>query len=64
MSHLCLLGYSGVQHILGCVSCLRLVLSVANVSSFSRLSILDFPFVLPVSLDCPFLISPSCCQVL
>jgi hypothetical protein len=29
-----------------------------------RLSMFDCPFVLPVSLDCPCLIAPSCCQLL
>jgi hypothetical protein len=53
--------------------CLRPVSCVPNVSSFSGLSILDFPLVflvfilclvyqmLPVSLDCPFFIAPQCC---
>jgi hypothetical protein len=35
-----------------------------RVASFSGLSIFDCPFMLPVSLDCPFLIAPSCCQFL
>ena len=57
-----------VAHLL--VFCVVVVVSlcpvycVPNVASFSRLSILDCPFVLPVSLDCPFLIAPSCCQFL
>jgi hypothetical protein len=41
LRHLCLLTYSGVQHILCCVSCfvcLRLVFYVPNVVSFSGLS--------------------------
>jgi hypothetical protein len=44
MSYLCLLAYSGVQHIL-CCSCF----------DFLRLV---YP-MLPISLDCPFLIVPS-----
>jgi hypothetical protein len=35
---------------------------VPYVTSFPALSIFDCPFVLPVSLHCPFLIAPSCCQ--
>ena len=61
------------------VVCLRIVVSnihcvvfllcfssscVPYVASFSRLSIFDCPFVLPVSLDYSFLIAPSCCQFL
>jgi hypothetical protein len=30
-----------------------------RVARFSGLSILDYPFVLPGSLDCPFFITPS-----
>jgi len=37
---------------------------VSNVTSVSGMSILDCPFVLPVSLECPFLIVPSCYQCL
>jgi hypothetical protein len=44
MSYLCLLAYSGVQHILCC-------------SSFVFLRLV-YP-MLPISLDCPFLIVPS-----
>ena len=44
LRYLCLYAYSGVQHILFCVLCFCFV--------FLRL-------VLPVSLDCPFLIVPS-----
>jgi hypothetical protein len=41
LSYLCLLAYSGVQHILCCVfACIFFVL-------------------LPVFLDCPFMIGPS-----
>ena len=50
MSHLrylCLLAHSGVQHILCCVLC------------FACLRLV-YP-MLPVSLDCPFLIAPSSC---
>jgi len=43
LRYLCLLAYSGVQHILCCVFvCLRLGYTM-----------------LPVSLDCPYLIAPS-----
>ena len=48
MSHLrylCLLAHSGVQHMLCCVLC------------FACLRLV-YP-MLPVSLDCPFLIAPS-----
>jgi hypothetical protein len=41
LRYLCLLTYSGVQHILCCVSCfvcLRLVFYVHNVASYSGLS--------------------------
>ena len=44
---LCLLAYSGVQHILCCVFCfvcLCLVLCVPIVASFSGMSIPDCPF--------------------
>ena len=41
---LCLSTYSGVQHILYCFACLRVVSCVSNVASFS---------------SCPFLIAPS-----
>ena len=44
MSYLCLFAYSGVQHILCC-------------SSFDFLRLV-YP-MLPISLDCPFLIVPS-----
>ena len=43
LRYLCLVTYSGVQHILHCV-CLRLVSCVPNVASFSGLSIVDCPF--------------------
>ena len=45
LRYLCLFAHSGVQHILCCVFCVV----------FLRLVFL----MLPVSLDCPFLISPS-----
>ena len=32
---------------------------VPRVARFSGMSILDYPFVLPGSLDCPFFITPS-----
>ena len=42
LHYLCLFAYCGVQHILCCIPCLRLV----------------YP-MLPVYLDCPFLIASS-----
>jgi hypothetical protein len=44
-----------------CCQCLWIVYSwlPLHVASVSGLSILDCPFVLPVSLDCPFFIAPS-----
>ena len=70
LRYLCLFAYSGVQHIVSncyCSSC------APYVASFSGLSFFDCPFgilqhlfvlylvypMLPVSLDCPFLIVPS-----
>lgn len=47
LRYLCLLAYSGIQHILCCVVCFarpRLVSSVPNVASFCGMSILDCPF--------------------
>jgi hypothetical protein len=38
--------------------------TICVVASFSGLFILDCSFMLPVSLDCSFLIVPSCCQFL
>ena len=48
LRYLCLLAYSGVQHIL-CFVCLRLVSFVPNVVSFSGLSILDCHFSIATS---------------
>ena len=44
LSFLCLFAYSGVQHILCCVFALWSSSCVANVVSFSVLSIFDCPF--------------------
>ena len=47
LRYLCLLAYSGVQHILCCVFCfvcLPLVFCVPNVANFSGLSILELVF--------------------
>jgi hypothetical protein len=49
LRYLCLLTYSGVQHILCCVSCfvcLRLVFYVHNVASYSGLSNRDCQLLL------------------
>jgi hypothetical protein len=45
LHYLCLFAYNGVQHILCCV--------------FALLFFALLPSMLPVSLDCPFLIAPS-----
>jgi len=45
LRYLCMLAYSDVQHILGCVFCFAFPRRV-------------YP-MLPVSLDCPLLIAPS-----
>ena len=45
LRYLCLLVYSGVQHMLGC--------------GFRIFSPYYVPYMLPVSLDCSFLIAPS-----
>jgi hypothetical protein len=42
-----------------CFICLRYVPCLPNVASISGLFIRDCPFVLPVSLDCSFVIAPS-----
>ena len=47
LRYLCLCAHSGVQHILGCVFVL-----------FVFVLCLEYT-MLPVSLDCPFLIAPS-----
>ena len=76
LRYLFLFTYSGVQHILCSIFalvCLRLCCQflwfvhfwlLLRVASFSGLSIFDCPFMFPVSLDCPFLIAPSCSQFL
>ena len=52
-TYLCLLAYSGVQHILCCsFACLRLVSCVSNVASFSGMSFLDCSFGLLTSILC------------
>jgi len=53
LRYLCLLTYSGVQHILCCVFCF--VLSYLCLNSEKAI----FLSMLPVSLECPFLIVPS-----
>ena len=45
LRYLCLFTYSGVQHIVCCV--------------FVVFFVVLYPLMLPVSLDCPFLIAPS-----
>ena len=47
LHYLCLFTHIGVQHVLRCVYicvCLRLVIYITNMASFSELSILDCPF--------------------
>jgi len=47
LRYLCLFSYSGVQHILCCVSVYFALSSVPCVASFSRLSIFDCSFGIP-----------------
>ena len=68
LRYLYLLTHSGVQHILYCVFVFSLSSCVPYVASFSGLSFFDCPFrysltfiyrvypMLPVSMDCPFLL--------
>ena len=70
LHYLCLLAYSGVQHILCCVfllpfssSCVLCMMAstsycIVFLGLFVFVLCLVYP-ILPVSLDCPFLISPS-----
>ena len=54
-------AHSGIQHIglwFLLFVCLCLVSCAPGVAGFSGLSVLGCP-VLPVSLDCPFLVAPS-----
>ena len=59
LRYLCLLAYSGVQHILCCVFVLFFVILCSLCCQFLCVfRHLVYP-MLPVSLDCPFLIVPS-----
>ena len=73
LRYLCFLAHSGVQHILCLFSLCFTSFCVPYVASFAGLSIFDCPFgilwrlfvlylvypMLPVPLDCPFMIAPS-----